>query len=103
MRAYNLKRYGLTTEQYDALLEAQEFRCALCRRHKDEFARGYALAVDHDHETGAVRGLVCYRCNLTLARGLEYFERGVAYLKPFDTKLQRYLTEIDKSGNVVYN
>lgn len=81
-KVYNLKRnYGLTIEDYNSLAEVQNHSCALCKKHKTFFSRGYNLAVDHDHETGEVRGLVCYQCNLTLARGLEYFERAVEYLK----------------------
>lgn len=64
------------------MLEAQDFKCALCRRHKDSFKRGYALAVDHCHETGKVRGLLCCTCNRLLIkdRDLDFFKRGVAYL-----------------------
>jgi hypothetical protein len=53
------KTYGITAEGYDALLKAQGGKCAICR------ARPVSkrLAVDHDHKTGAVRGLLCSRCN----------------------------------------
>ena len=53
------KVYGLTPEGYDALLEVQGGKCAICR------ARPVSkrLAVDHDHQTQAVRGLLCSRCN----------------------------------------
>lgn len=53
------KTYGLTSEQYDALLERQGGRCAICRAHP----KSKRLAVDHDHGTGEVRGLLCSRCN----------------------------------------
>ena len=54
-----LKTYGLTAEEYDALLELQGGRCAICR------ARPISkrLAVDHDHGSSLVRGLLCSRCN----------------------------------------
>ena len=53
------KTYGITAEEYDALLERQGGRCAICRARP----RSIRLAVDHDHKSGAVRGLLCSRCN----------------------------------------
>ena len=53
------KTYGLTSEQYDALLERQGGRCAICRARP----KSKRLAVDHDHQTEEVRGLLCSRCN----------------------------------------
>lgn len=53
------KTYGLTPDQYDALLKMQGGRCAICRARP----KSKRLAVDHDHKTGAVRGLCCSRCN----------------------------------------
>jgi hypothetical protein len=63
-RRYHLKRkYGITPEQYDEMLEAQGGGCAICHRPpRDDIS----LHVDHDHETGAVRGLLCFRCNNSL-------------------------------------
>ena len=54
--------YGLTKEGYDTLLEQQGGKCAICRRPD----RGRRLAVDHDHQTHRVRGLLCRTCNLAL-------------------------------------
>ena len=51
--------YGMTFEQYTGLFERQEGRCAICH----EAAGELALAADHDHESGAIRGLLCSRCN----------------------------------------
>lgn len=61
-------RYGITPEEYDELLARQDGRCAMCR---EECATGKRLAVDHDHATGAVRGLLCHACN----RALGVYER----------------------------
>ena len=71
------KTYGITGEQYWALYEAQGGRCAICRWASGKVKR---LAVDHDHETGRVLGLLCGRCNVnrgfygneSLVRWIEY-------------------------------
>lgn len=64
------KKYGITPDEYDALLEQQGGTCALCHqpeRVKDRMGRIREwLSVDHDHSTGAVRGLLCHHCNATL-------------------------------------
>lgn len=81
-RIKQLKKYGLTLESYDSLHKMQEGRCALCKRHETEVSkRGYRLSVDHCHETGKVRGLVCCRCNLILEHGIKFFKRGVEYFE----------------------
>ncbi len=53
------KTYGLSPAEYDALLARQGGRCAICRARP----KSKRLAVDHDHGSGAVRGLLCSRCN----------------------------------------
>lgn len=53
------KTYGITGDDYEALLKRQGGKCAICRARP----KSKRLAVDHDHKTGAVRGLLCSRCN----------------------------------------
>lgn len=61
----DLKRfYGITKEQYNKMLQDQDYSCAICKRHTSELNR--TLSVDHDHNTGKVRGLLCVRCNTKL-------------------------------------
>ena len=60
--------YGLTQEAYDALLVGQGGVCALCRRLPDLPTDRTPLVVDHDHQTGAVRGLLCDSCNSALGK-----------------------------------
>jgi hypothetical protein len=58
--------FGLTMAQYDAMLAAQKGRCAICHeceRVSGEDGTPVRLAVDHDHKTGLVRGLLCRSCN----------------------------------------
>lgn len=60
-KSYQLqKAYGITLEEYDRLLTAQGNVCAICNG-KQQGTR--SLAVDHDHTTGEVRGLLCHNCN----------------------------------------
>ena len=65
-------KFGITPEQYDAMLKEQGGVCAICREPETGRNRAGAvsLAVDHDHETGLVRGLLCNTCN-----------RGIGLLK----------------------
>lgn len=55
--------------EYERLLKSQNHCCAICRVHKTEFKK--ALAVDHDHETTAVRGLLCKVCNHLVCGGID--------------------------------
>ena len=55
--------YGITSEEYYAILEHQGGVCALCRRAN---GRSKRLSVDHSHLTGEVRGVICSRCNAIL-------------------------------------
>lgn len=61
--------YGLTVEQYDAMLKAQGGRCAICGGTQgDADVRKAFLSVDHCHVTGRVRGLLCESCNFGLGK-----------------------------------
>jgi predicted nucleic acid-binding Zn ribbon protein len=55
-----LKKYGITPEQYDAMLDRQDHRCAVCRT---DTPNGKGWHVDHDHASGKVRGILCGNCN----------------------------------------
>jgi hypothetical protein len=59
------RKYGIEPAVYNAMIAAQDNKCAICRREETEM-RGStlrALAVDHNHKTGAVRELLCTACN----------------------------------------
>jgi len=75
---YLLKRFGITDDEYVDLLRKQEGRCAVCKRTAETFAR--RLAVDHDHKTGEIRGLLCLHCNRYVV-GRHRRENGAELLK----------------------
>jgi len=54
-------KFGITASEYDRILGQQNFLCAVCSQHRDEFSK--AFAVDHCHTTGRIRGLLCEKCN----------------------------------------
>ena len=65
------RKYGLTIIQYEELKIKQNNRCAICARPPSRANfREMVLHVDHDHETGKVRGLLCAKCNRLV--GLAY-------------------------------
>ncbi len=80
-RGYLKRHYGVTLEWYDATLEAQGGVCAVCegeeRKRHNLTGETMLLAVDHDHATGTVRGLLCSQCN----HGLGNFKDDPALLR----------------------
>jgi len=70
-RAELKANYGITPEDYERMLAEQGGRCAVCRAPAERAAtrEGGYLCVDHDHVTGAVRGLLCGHCNAVLGYG----------------------------------
>jgi hypothetical protein len=82
-----LRRQGSSSERYRELLEAQNTKCAICgvmEGHRSRYGKVCRLAVDHDHRTGKVRGLLCNNCNRGLGRfkdSIENLEAALRYLK----------------------
>ena len=58
------KNYGITPDDYNQMFSEQEGCCAICGIHQTETK--HKLHVDHCHETGAIRGLLCKNCNFAL-------------------------------------
>lgn len=83
--AYMLKyKFGITANQYNAMLEAQKGLCQICgKRPSGRFKR---LAVDHCHKTNKIRGLLCSRCNRAIGAledSSEVLSQAVRYLEKF--------------------
>lgn len=73
------KRYGITLGVYDRMLAAQGGQCAICGTEKAG-NKGQCFAVDHDHSTGKVRGLLCIKCNVALGWYEQHGRSAVSYL-----------------------
>ena len=84
--ASHLAKFGLTVLAYGALLERQNGRCAICGQVDgggSKYGLRRRLAVDHDHVTGIVRGLLCAKCNSALGlfeHDRTILARAMAYL-----------------------
>jgi len=79
------KSYGISLEEYMTLLKAQDYKCAICQKHQSKEARRFV--VDHSHQTGKVRGLLCNQCNRALGGFKDtstLLERAVTYLRRYD-------------------
>ena len=66
-----MRTFGLTLHQYSSMLAEQGGVCAICACPETAIGHGGRvkhLAVDHDHNSGTLRGLLCSRCNLTIGR-----------------------------------
>lgn len=74
--------YGITPEEYQAIYEAQGGKCYICQRATGESKR---LAVDHNHESGEVRGLLCSLCNYKvighLREDIAALQRAIEFLQ----------------------
>lgn len=79
---YSLKRrYGITSEDYSRMLEEQNYKCAICFIDKCQSGRNFA--VDHNHDTGKIRGLLCSACNMGLGNfkdSPELIKKAINYL-----------------------
>lgn len=84
-KSKTLSRYGLSLDQYKAMIKAQDGVCAICKK---ECSSGLGLSVDHCHETGKIRGLLCKKCNSALGMlndNIANFEAAILYLKNSST------------------
>lgn len=86
VKRYDLKRqYGISLEQYNELASKQEHKCAICSIARSTL--NYDLCVDHNHNTGEVRKLLCKPCNLLVGNSLENIEilnKTIEYLRLYE-------------------
>ncbi len=82
-------RFGITRDEYNALLAEQGGVCAICDQPETAVRMGHVLplSVDHNHRTNAIRGLLCSACNIgigSLAESKERLLKAIAYLDKWD-------------------
>lgn len=85
-RSYLKTTYGITPEVYDEMRHAQDYKCYICHKHETDISNSgiTALNVDHCHETGAIRKLLCMSCNIALGKvndSIEILQRCIDYIK----------------------
>lgn len=79
-------KHGLTRKEVKLLLKLSKGTCQLCgleETAKDRNGKIKRLCIDHNHVTGAVRGVICYSCNIVLGHfkdNIERFEKAIKYL-----------------------
>lgn len=77
-----VRRVGITWEEKEAMLEAQNHRCAICGKQEDR-----PLDVDHDHKTNKVRMLLCNQCNQGLGLFMDdpfLLDKAAEYIRKFE-------------------
>lgn len=62
------RMYGATVERYEQMLQTQHGRCAICGANDPGRKGNASFCIDHDHDTGIIRGLLCNDCNLGIGR-----------------------------------
>ncbi len=76
------RRFGITIEQYEQLLQNYCKKCSICGSTTSD--HGHRLAIDHDHRTGEIRGILCKSCNLGIAHFRDdpyLLEGAILYLR----------------------
>ena len=84
VRSHLKRKYGMTIEEYERMVENQNGVCAICKK-PDTIAR---LSVDHNHKTKKIRGLLCRNCNSVLGLAKDspiILESAIKYLKELNS------------------
>lgn len=102
-RIVHLKHcFGLTLEDYDRMLESQNGQCAICGTKEPGGKRNKYFAVDHDHVTRKIRGLLCGNCNQALGAfkdSFEFLESAIQYLATVEyTPLNTTQSHVSKTS-----
>lgn len=74
-------KFGISLDDYTKMLRKQKGGCAICGKPSTK-----SLAVDHNHKSGKIRGLLCFKHNI----GLGYFDENIQYLKTAITYIRKH-------------
>lgn len=85
---YYRKTYGISLRDYNRMLLLQGKKCAICQKPATAFKN--RLAIDHNHKTGKVRGLLCFYCNKRMVgrNTIETAEKILNYLLKYDVRAE---------------
>jgi len=83
------KNFGITSVEYDLMFEDQGGKCFICEA--DSGYNGNKLSVDHDHNTGEIRGLLCHKCNF-----------GIAHFNDDRKRLMNAMIYLDRKGTGMF-
>jgi hypothetical protein len=78
------KSYNIELHEYENLSNKQNNCCAICEVHQSNLTK--SLAVDHDHKTGKIRGLLCGNCNTALGllkENVELYQKSIIYIESY--------------------
>jgi len=81
------QKYGITEEQFDALVRKQKNKCAICKNGQRQGPRRPNLCVDHCHNSKRLRGLLCFQCNVMLGAAkdsIKTLRAAIRYLKEYE-------------------
>lgn len=94
----HLRTYGITPDDYAEMLARQGGVCAICRQPETRASRRSRrpgrLSVDHDHQTGRVRGLLCHKCNMLIGN----FGDSPARAQWFADHMAEYFDAMEKKA-----
>lgn len=82
LKSHAKNRFGITPDEYNALLNVKQ--CEICGRELDRTSKRNSPHIDHSHESGKIRGVLCLKCNAGLGMFDDNMERllvAMSYLK----------------------
>jgi len=103
-----LSQYGITLKQYEAIEKNQNHCCAICESKDSKIPRKHrktkidVFCVDHDHDTGEIRGLLCFNCNTGLGQfkdSADVLGNALCYLRKFNCTKNEKSSTNNQIGN----
>lgn len=91
-----MRKYGISAKDYEEMWDKQNGRCLICGEKKENKGKYNSLFVDHNHETGKVRGLLCQRCNFLIGQArddVKVLKSAIKYLEMTDKEVKQMIDE----------
>lgn len=106
-RKITLKKYGLSVYEYEHMLKKQNHVCAICKKPEILIRNGKVqpLSVDHDHDTGKIRGLLCVNCNKILGHAhddVAVLQTAIQYLRKHSSSPEEVISDKKEYGSDLY-